>query len=462
MIDAAIRHILFPITESLAGRPSARHWRFLREHERMPIENIRAEQRRRLFNMIRFASETIPYYRDLFAGMGIEFAEETIVDDIKRIPLLTRSTLRRNYDALKNPHSEERFIENRTGGSTGEPVKLLRSWEMAAWGQASRWYFHEIAGHHLGERMLQLWGAERDMVAKKVSWKPRLLRHLMNISLIGCFRMDEEDMGRLVTRINREKPVVLHGYVECLTGLADYILCNKLQVEMPKLVITAASTLWPSMRKKIESAFGSPTFNFYGTRDAGTIAVECPAHQGLHTNPFTHYLEVIDSDGRECEPGETGQLVITLLMNRVMPLIRYPIGDLATLLDGTCPCGRTFPRLGSIEGRITETFVSGSGALVVPAFFIHLMGVVHGKGLIRRFQVIQETQNQIVVKIVPSRSKILEIESAAFETIREEIVHQMGAGTEVVFREVESIEPGPTGKYVYTISHVSGKEANHR
>jgi phenylacetate-CoA ligase len=162
-------------------------------------------------------------------------------------------------------------------------------------------------------------------------------------------------------------------------------------------------------------------------------------------------VEVINDKGIPCEPGETGNIVITTLNNYSMPLIRYKIGDLGILTDDKeCPCKCNYPMLKEVVGRNTDRFITQSGAVVMPEFFIHLIGVVCNRGNIKLFQVIQEDTSHIRVKIV----KEGEISQENLTEISEKIGIVMGKECKIGFEFVDNIPKTSTGKYLYTISKV--------
>ena len=100
------------------------------------------------------------------------------------------------------------------------------------------------------------------------------------------------------------------------------------------------------MRKFIEKAFGAEVFDIYGCTEIKEIAWECEKHEGYHINEDDVYVEILHGES-PAKPGEVGDIVLTDLRNKAMPLIRYRIGDRGLLIAGNCSCGRTFLTHGS-------------------------------------------------------------------------------------------------------------------
>src|SRR5581483_3500329 len=157
---------------------------------------------------------------------------------------------------------------------------------------------------------------------------------------------------------------VLLCYTQAGADLARFINDRGLRDWDTIPVICGAERLYPVDREALVQAFGPAVFETYGCREVMLIGSECERHDGLHLSAENLIVEVI-VDGRPARPGETGEVVITDLHNLGMPFIRYANGDLATAMDDSaCACGRSLPRIGSIEGRVTETLRDAEGGRV--------------------------------------------------------------------------------------------------
>src|SRR5262249_27224702 len=119
------------------------------------------------------------------------------------------------------------------------------------------------------------------------------------------------------------------------------------------------------MRDTISTAFACKVCNQYGSQEGAPIAGECP-EGGFHTCPESGIFEVLklDGSGEPAAPGEVGRLVVTSFVNHGTPLIRYDIGDVASLSDAACPCGRAMPLLSSVHGRADDLFFTSSRGIV--------------------------------------------------------------------------------------------------
>lgn len=151
-----------------------------------------------------------------------------------------------------------------------------------------------------------------------------------------------------------------------------------------RVSLHGAEPLPPALRAKIVGLFACEPFDRYGVAELGNIGAECRAHRGLHVNPGM-FLELLEpGTNRPVKTGEAGEIVVTPLTSEAMVLIRYRTGDLASLLKGSCPCGRPGPRLAGLAGRADES-------RKVRGVFVHPSQVAKAlEGLAEKFQIVIE------------------------------------------------------------------------
>lgn len=431
----------------------------MKRAEHLSEEDIRKLQNTGIEKLLRHAFNNVSYYRRVLSEAGVvRESAEIALENFSQIPLLTKEILRSQLDELKSSDLKQRkFYYNTSGGSTGEPVRFIQDAEYKRWVRAGKLLYDVWTGYHPGLPKVILWGSERDLfMGREATWV-QLNRWLKNEVWINAFRMTEDQMRQYVEVINHHKPVQILAYVESIYELARFIEREGLPVYSPRAIMTSAGTLYPYMREVIERVFQAPVFNRYGSREVGDIACECEAHKGLHISPLTHYVEILREDGTPADRGETGEVVVTSLVNYAMPLIRYRIGDMAIWAEGKCSCGRAWPLLKKVVGRATDIFTKRDGTKIVPEYFIHIIGVILKPSWLRKFQVIQEDYELIRILVVPAvemGTAQEEIEKDK-EEVEQKVRLVMGDECRVEIKLVEDIPPSPSGKYRYTISHVS-------
>jgi phenylacetate-CoA ligase len=427
---------------------------YLREHERFQTygaEEVRQRQRALLAATLLHAHEHVPYYRRVLSDCGVVDGGKVLLDRFTDVPVLEKATLREHFDDLRADDADPSgLLLNTTGGSTGEPVRFLQDRATHDWKVATKVLFNAWAGIRPGARTLVLWGSEKDLAQASRSAASRVGAWLRNEIALNAFHMTEADMRAYTRAHNAFRPEFVLAYAQSIYQWARFIEAADLQVAPPKAIMTSATNLEPDMRATIERVFGARVYDRYGSREVGDIACENGDGMGLLVAPRTQFVEVVDAAGRPVPPGELGDVVVTLLTNRAMPLIRYRIGDAARMALG--PVGDVaWPRLTEIAGRVTDIFYTADGEQVYGGYFTRMF---YRMPSVAQFQIVQEAYDHMVLRIVPSRQATEAGLDAELSEATAKIGRVMGLSCRVDVERVDTIAPGPTGKRRYTISHV--------
>ena len=401
------------------------------------------------------ALERVPYYAERATGLTAGTAASEPAAALAAFPVLEKRDLVSHADSLTCEMHRGGYW-NLTGGSTGEPVRFLQDRVFQTGALATTMLFYEWAGMPHGARHVKLWGAPRDLGSGRVALRRRAADWFFNRTTLDAFDMSERTMRRYVETIARSRPACLEGYADGLYELAVRVKRHGLPMSPPGSIVSSAGTLLPHMREEIESAFGAGVFDRYGTREVGNVAAECDRHEGLHVFGETAIVEVVDESGRPVGEGEEGDILVTCLLNYSMPLIRYRIGDRAVRGADRCSCGRPYPLLARVVGRSESCVRRRDGGVVLPEFFIHVIGVEYNDGAIGKFQVVQEALDRITVVIVPAEGAG-ERALAREDEMRARIKQMMGE-CQIRFVLADRIEPTPTGKHMYVVNKMKERE----
>jgi phenylacetate-CoA ligase len=414
------------------------------------LEENKKIQQKKLYKLIKYASENTPYYKKIIQEYNIQFSEDTIFDDIKKFPILTKDIVRNHFDKLYK-FRDNTYYTNSSGGSTGEPVKLYQDKYYLEWGIATKILFDEWAGRRIGDPMVRISASLSDALRGGQNFKGYLRQKFYGVTILNSNRMTDKSMYEFVQKINYIKPGLILTYTDSIDTLARFIQKNNISIHSPHAVMTTASVLYPEIQKKIEKVFRATVFNRYGSREVGDIACNCEKSSGLHSIPDIHYLEVVDNEGKEVALGKTGNIIITLLTNYTMPLIRYKIGDRGILSDMNRQCEHGFPFLEKINGRIKSVFINKFGDYIDNDLFFVLFRL---KENIKKFQIIQETVEYIIINLViMDKTKLKDVDKE-FREISQKIRKVMGEETKIKYNIVDEIKPSPSGKYMYAFSRV--------
>ena len=334
----------------------------------------------------------------------------------------------------------------------GRPLVFGYEKSSEHWRHAMKMRGYGWAGYHLGQRSLHFWGAGPPAGNAKPTLKSRMTklkvqgdRALRREHYMDCGRRGERELDEVVGAIRRERPEVLVCYSQAVADLARHVVARKLRAWDTIPVICGAERLYPADRVVVEEAFGPAVFETYGCREVMLMATECEAHAGLHTSMETLVVEVVvreegNGTSRPARPGELGEVVVTDLTNHAMPFIRYANGDLAVPAEpGACACGRAHPRLASIEGRVTETLIDGSGARVNGLVFNVV--IAHVAHAIRQFQVVQHKDRSVTLRVAPTATYDAHVEAVLRQTWERYL-----AGVKVALELVDDIPTSASGK----------------
>jgi len=452
-VGAYIRKkVIFPIYwKYIKHAKVLQYYKQLQKHQWSTREENSNIQRKKLYTLIQYASQNIPYYQKIIQEYHLRFSEDTIFADIKKFPLLTKDIIRKDFDQLYR-FRDNTYYRNTTSGSTGEPIILYQDGDYFAWNTATKVLFDEWAGRKIGERMVSIYGAFQDISKSGRGIKLYLRQQLSGITILNANRMSEKDKYQYVQRINHVKPSIILDYNHELTR---FIQEHHLSVYSPKAVMSTGGVLYPEVQAKIEEVFKAPLFNCYGSREVGSVACNCKKSPGLHLIPDIHYLEILDNHGKEVKPGEAGNIIVTLLTNYTMPLIRYKIGDIGILSEKNCQCGRELPLLEKVVGRINSRFKNKFGDFVNAGTFYSLF---YFKENIRQFQVVQETTDLILINLVLIEKNKLEEMDKFFKESNQKIWKLMGHKISIKYNIVNEIEPNPSGKYMHVFSKIENSK----
>lgn len=410
-----------------------------------PYSELKHDQEKKLMQMIGLAYENVPYYHNLFKGLGIRPGDIRTVEDLEKLPILTKDIIKNNWEDFKPANlSSMKYYNRATGGSTGTPMQYRLSKHDRFLGGALLYRGWGYGGYELGDKMVFLAGSSLG-VGTKSYLGTKVHEMVRNIKKLSSFDMGESEMHQYADVLNTFRPRFIRGYASSIYFYAKWLDENNISVPFPDAVFTTAEKLFPYMRKTISDVFCCDVFDAYGLNDGGICAYECPDHSGLHIDTERSIMEVVDPEGHQVDSGQ-GRILATSLNNYAMPFIRYDTGDEGQLLNDQCSCGREYPLLKTILGRQQEMLITPEGKTVHGEFFTHIFWEIP---TVKEFQIKQTQIDRLVFNIVPEPY----FNEANFERIRE-AVKLRSLGWNVEFQLVNAIERTRAGKYKFVINEV--------
>lgn len=454
LASAAVRHFIAPAWACWEGSPYLRHARELRKTQFDQPEVIAQRQLQKLRAIVNHAVATAPFWRERFRQAGVRPQEFDSLEDLRRLPLLTKSEMRSSAERLHSHAYRTAAVHHRkTSGSTGVAVAVTVDEAAQQFQRACTLRSDEWTGWRLGEPVACIWGSPDYL---KRGWRGRLRNQLLERACyLDTLRMDRAAMEQFAAMLRDRPPALLFGHAHSLYLFAEFCRCAGGAGFRPRGILSTAMVLHDWERDVIEETFGTRVTNRYGCEEVSLIACQCEHHEGLHVNADSVHVEVLRADGTPCLPGEVGAVVVTDLINRAMPLIRYQIGDMAAATGRRCPCGRGLPLLERIEGRSADFVVTPTGDLIsgislTENFAMLLSGVA-------QLQIVQETVQRFLFRIVRGP----EWNAASQQRIAELVVARFGPQATYDIEFVERIPQEPSGKYRFCISKVPNPFGRH-
>ena len=441
------RYIVYPVYWKFFKHANVlSYYQQLKKHQWLSRDEIMGIQQKKLYALVHYINRNIPYYQKMIQEKHLKFSEDTIFSDIKQFPILTKDIIRKNFHQLYK-FRDKTYYKNTSGGSTGIPIILYQDADYFAWNTATKVLFDEWAGRKIGERMVSMPGSIQDLIKSGQGLKSYFRQQLSGVTVLKTIRMTEKDYYKYVEKINRIKPSLIFTYTH---EFSRFVQEHHLNIFSPKGIMATGSVLFPEVKARIEEVFKAPIFNRYGSREVGDMACNCRENNSLHTVPDVHYLEILDDQGKEVEPGKAGNIIVTLLTNYTMPLIRYKIGDVGILSEKKCLCGRELPLMKKVVGRIRNRFKNKFGDYINAGFY----SLFYFQENIKQFQLVQETINLIIINLVLVDKHKLKDMNQFFTETSKKICKIMGHQVTVKYNIVDEIKPSPSGKYMYIFSRV--------
>ena len=368
-------HIILPLSDLVKGEQVHKYLRLLREAERWTPEQMAAFQQERLRELIVYASNEVPFYRDWFRDHHLDPQTATL----EQLPAIMRQEGIDRFTAVHFPVKKR--IPSRSSGSTGEPFFFYVSKEAYSVNTAAKlrtWY---QAGYRLGDRYMKIANGARHGKLKKLQDK------VNNCLYVPFYSMSDDVLKSILDKIERTHPTIIRSYPIPLYLLAQYRNSHAGYSFRPRHIMTTGSTLPVAYRAEIEKAFGCDIIDSYsceGTADC----YETTAHDGYHITQYYGIIEVLDDNNQSVTNG-IGRVVSTDLWNLAHPFIRYDTQDLVEVRDG---------QIQRIMGRECEALVHAKGEVFTVHNFSHFF--LYELSAVDTYQIVKHKDGSITFRLV--------------------------------------------------------------
>ncbi|MCX6281317.1 MAG: AMP-binding protein [Bacteroidetes bacterium] len=344
---------------------------FFPEIERKTPEEIKKFQEDALAGLLKYLSEYSMYYKTLFREYSIDIRRIRHLEDLVHIPLTDKSNLQQfNKDFICVPHREiVDFIT--TSGTMGDPVTVAMTnsdLDRLAYNEAISFTCADGSADDIYQLMTTL---DRRFMAG--------MAYFLGIRMMGAgiVRVGNGIPELQWDTINRIKPNAIVVVPSFILKVIEYAEQNGIDYRSSSLVkgvcigepLRNPDMSLNALGKKIQEKWPLKLFSTYASSEMATSFTECREGQGGHHHPELIIVEFLDDNGNPAVEGQPGEVTITTLGVRGMPLLRFKTGDICYHHTEPCACGRTTMRLGPVIGRRKQMIKFKGTTLYPPALY---------------------------------------------------------------------------------------------
>lgn len=344
-------------------------------------------QRRKLAELFQWGREQVPYFREVLAGLDVRDPFEVL----QVLPYLDKAAVRAQGASLQ-ARTHRLSVAGGTSGSTGTPLRLRHDFASVLREQAFNERQRRWAGYRTGERRAWWRG---DLVVPTSQSEPPFWRfnRAQNMLMLSSYHLSEQNMHVYQTALERFDPVIIQAYPSSIGFLAKYLEIKGQYYRGANLkgIITSSETLTEEQCRSIEARMGCRVFDLYGGYERVAAIGTCE-RGNRHLLTDYSYVEL-----RPIEAG-THEIVGTSFHERAMPLLRYRTSDEVEMAedDTTCSCGRAFPVVRRIIGRMDDYIKTPDGRSISRLGFIF-----KNVGNVAEAQIRQLKLDEVEIAVVP-------------------------------------------------------------
>ncbi|MCB9437851.1 MAG: phenylacetate--CoA ligase family protein [Anaerolineales bacterium] len=416
------------------------------DRERFSAEEWQQYTQNQLRALLVSAFTQAPYYTQAWKGLvTVQQLEKFTLADLPSLPPVEKSAIRDNpRDFLIGGQPQKKHLVFHTSGSTGTPV-------------ATYWLPSELQRSLAMREARSCKFAGVSFKVPRATFSGRIVEPnpesrgpfyryntAENQVYFSAFHLRPDTVKIYLHALKRHNIVWFTGYSNSIYQLAQMALDQGLEIPKLKAVITTSEKVTAEMRDVIERAFSTQVYEEYGTVEDSSYVCENEFGQKL-ISPDAGVLEIVDETFQPVPVDQQGEVLVTGFIRRNQPLIRYRLGDVATMSSETPHCGRNMPVLQEVIGRIEDTIIGPDGRRMV-----RFHGIFVDQPHVREGQIIQEQIDHIRVRVVPKAG----FSEADEQDIMNRIQQRLTTDMRVTVERVEHIERTASGKFQAVISRL--------
>lgn len=364
------------------------------------------------------------------------YKEKKYENNLNSYPVITKKFISNNLELiLSKAYSKQELKKVTTSGSYGTPLSFYLTPAKKKRQSAEAIFYSKKANYEVG--------IYHGYFRTKLS-KSKFKRWLQNEHFISSKVIGEKFYTETRKLLKKKKIKVLIGFASAIGILAEYCIDKGDKPEDFSIngVLTFAETLTAKQQYNISKAFGCKVISRYGAEELGILGYQEDREKGFILNTCNYIFEVLKfNEDSSVLPGEIGRVVVTDLHSDALPLIRYETGDLAVLGDVFLENNSWAKSLKSLSGRVIQIINAPNGDKLFSSYFENIL---EKYTIITQYQLIQETEKEFTLRIVPKES--FKPENFSEAELLNDMKNWLGNEAQIYIKIVDDIEMLPSGK----------------
>ncbi len=368
---------------------------------------IRKLQNKRLYALLNHVYENVPFYTEYMNQINyLPTRDFKDLDDLKKLPIINKKMIREHgYESfMSKAYDKTKLNIDHSSGSTGEPFRVYRDKRFYAYQLAN--YFDVLMrnGYSFTDKMLTFSSPARLNTGKTMLSKLGLIRRLA-----VDYNLSPEESLDIVLKY---KPQVIYGNPSSIDLLALEMKQKEIKIDFVKIIYVGGTAVTEGSRELWLNRFGIQPTEVYGAIEFGIMAYTEPHKRGYTLCNNQTAFEFLDSNNQEVSIGETGRLILTSLISKAMPFIRYDIGDFAETFTEENKHKENALRIKRIIGRSSDLAVLPDGRQIA---YQHIHSIMNLHTGISQFKVTQKQPDFFEVLIVAESEEYFKSIKSAIE-----------------------------------------------
>ncbi len=380
-------------------------------------DQIESYQVKKIKELLKYSYDHVPFYKKRFDETGFNVENFSYLDQLKKIPPLTRFDLQ-NYNDEILSDEKSRYIVSKgsSSGSTGEPIRYYHDQFGKSANKAAVLFSKILGGYQFGDPWINIWG---NPTAVNVDWKKlssKISKFLFNEARFPAYQLNKkENFEELFSLFQKKMPKFVYGYTNAIYLFSKFIEESSLQLSAEiNGVFCTAENLHDFQRATIEKYLGK-VYDHYGCSEINGIAAQTVYDEYYSILDPHVYVEFEKLAGSE---NSSSKFLITHLHNRIFPFIRYENGDMALPAEDIDKrkMSLKFSKIKSIDGRLSDIIILPDGGnLVVPSFFgSRMLKEISG---VKQYQIIQISPSELRINLITDETFKEEYKKVVLSTL---------------------------------------------